>query len=65
MVERSSRRGTTLDRLLAWSGADAPCPSSTGRSASDGMIDAGAKREEVYAEAVRETQATYLKETVT
>ena len=40
------------------------CPSSTAPSASARMIDAGAGPAEVYAECLRETQATYSEETV-
>ena len=57
--------GETLDRLRAWSGSDAVLPELNGAQRQRRAIDAGATREDVYAESVRETQATYLKETVT
>jgi carboxylate-amine ligase len=54
-----------LDRLRAWTGFDGALPESNGAQRQRRAIEAGASPEEVYAECVRETQATYLKETVT
>jgi carboxylate-amine ligase len=54
-----------LDRLRAWSGVGAPLPDLNGAQRQRRMIDAGATPAEVYAECVRETQATYQEETVT
>ena len=51
-----------LDRLKAWSGADVTLPELNGAQRQRRMIDAGASPAEVYAEAVRETHATYLQE---
>jgi carboxylate-amine ligase len=53
-----------LDRLRAWSGADVALPELNGAQRQRRLIDAGATPAEVYAECVRETQATYLQETV-
>jgi carboxylate-amine ligase len=53
-----------LDRLRAWSGADVVLPELNGAQRQRRLIDAGATPAEVYAECVRETQATYLQETV-
>jgi carboxylate-amine ligase len=53
-----------LDRLRAWSGADAALPELNGAQRQRRLIDAGAKPAEVYAECLRETQATYLQEIV-
>jgi carboxylate-amine ligase len=53
-----------LDRLRAWSGADVALPELNGAQRQRRLIDAGATPAEVYAESVRETQATYLQETV-
>jgi carboxylate-amine ligase len=58
----------TLDRLRAWTGAEIVLPELNGAQRQRRMIDAGAGPAEVYAECVRETQATYLEpqeETVT
>jgi carboxylate-amine ligase len=55
----------TLDRLRAWSGVDVALPELNGAQRQRRMIDAGATPPEVYAECVRETQATYQEETVT
>ena len=55
----------TLDRLRAWSGVDVALPELNGAQRQRRMIDAGATPAEVYAECVRETQATYQEETVT
>jgi glutamate---cysteine ligase / carboxylate-amine ligase len=54
----------SLDRLRAWSGADVTLPELNGAQRQRRLIDAGATPAEVYAESVRETQATYLQETV-
>jgi glutamate---cysteine ligase / carboxylate-amine ligase len=54
----------TLDRLRAWSGADVTLPELNGAQRQRRLIDAGAKPAEVYAECLRETQATYLQEIV-
>jgi glutamate---cysteine ligase / carboxylate-amine ligase len=57
-----------LDRLRAWTGADIVLPELNGAQRQRRMIDAGATPAEVFAECVRETQATYLEpqeETVT
>jgi carboxylate-amine ligase len=52
-----------LDRLRAWTGADVSLPALNGAQRQRRMIAAGATPAEVYAECVRETQATYLQET--
>jgi glutamate---cysteine ligase / carboxylate-amine ligase len=54
----------TLDRLRAWSGADVTLPELNGAQRQRRLIDAGATPAEVYAECLRETQATYLQEIV-
>jgi len=51
-----------LDRLKAWTGTDVSLPELNGAQRQRRMIDAGATPAEVYAEAVRETHATYLQE---
>jgi len=51
-----------VDRLKAWTGADVTFPELNGAQRQRRMIDAGATPAEVYAAAVRETQATYLQE---
>jgi glutamate---cysteine ligase / carboxylate-amine ligase len=56
--------GETLDRLRAWSGADVTLPELNGAQRQRRMIDTGATPAEVYSETVRETQATYVQETV-
>jgi glutamate---cysteine ligase / carboxylate-amine ligase len=56
--------GEALDRLRAWSGADVMLPELNGAQRQRRMIDAGATPSEVYVECLRETQATYLQETV-
>lgn len=53
-----------LDRLRAWSGADVALPELNGAQRQRRLIDAGATPAEVYAESLRETQSTYLQETV-
>jgi carboxylate-amine ligase len=53
-----------LDRLRAWSGADVTLPELNGAQRQRRMIEAGATPVEVYAECLRETQATYFQETV-
>jgi carboxylate-amine ligase len=52
-----------LDRLKAWSGADVALPELNGAQRQRRMIEAGATPAEVYAECLRETQATYFEET--
>jgi glutamate---cysteine ligase / carboxylate-amine ligase len=54
-----------LDRLRVWTGSDAQLPELNGAQRQRRAIEAGASPQEVYAECVRETQATYLKESVT
>jgi carboxylate-amine ligase len=54
--------GEALDRLRAWSGADVTLPELNGAQRQRRMIDAGATPAEVYAECLRETQATYFVE---
>src|SRR5215208_3353353 len=54
-----------LDRLRAWSGAEAVLPELNGAQRQRRLIDAGATAAEVYAECVRETQGSYQEETVT
>jgi glutamate---cysteine ligase / carboxylate-amine ligase len=51
-----------LDRLKAWAGVDVALPELNGAQRQRRMIDVGASPAEVYAEAVRETHATYLQE---
>ena len=53
----------TLDRLRAWSGADVELPALNGAQRQRRLIDQGATPAEVYAECLRETQATYCEET--
>ncbi len=53
----------TLDRLRAWSGADVDLPALNGAQRQRRLIDQGATPAEVYAECLRETQATYAEET--
>jgi carboxylate-amine ligase len=53
-----------LDRLRAWSGSDVALPDLNGAQRQRRLIDSGATPAEVYAESLRETQATYLQETV-
>ena len=52
-----------LDRLRAWSGADADLPSLNGAQRQRRLIGQGATPAEVYAECLRETRATYVEET--
>jgi carboxylate-amine ligase len=57
-----------LDRLRAWTGSNPPLPELNGAQRQRRMIDAGASPAEVFAESVRETQATFTEpqeETVT
>src|SRR3954470_6652133 len=57
-----------LDRLRAWTGIDARLPELNGAQRQRRMIDAGATPAEVFAECVREAQATFpepQEETVT
>src|SRR5215203_312542 len=56
--------GEVLDRLNAWTGADVGLPDRNGAQRQRALIDAGATPAEVYAECVRETQATYSQESV-
>jgi glutamate---cysteine ligase / carboxylate-amine ligase len=49
----------TLERLLAWTGADVALPALNGAQRQRRALDGGASLREVYAEAVRETRATY------
>ena len=53
-----------VDRLNAWAGVDIVLPDRNGAQRQRALIDAGATPAEVYAECVRETQATYSEETV-
>ena len=53
----------TVDRLRAWSGADVVLPDLNGAQRQRRLIDQGATPAEVYAECLRETQATYFEET--
>jgi glutamate---cysteine ligase / carboxylate-amine ligase len=53
-----------LDRLRAWSGADVALPELNGAQRQRRLIEAGVTPAEVYAESLRETQSTYLQETV-
>jgi carboxylate-amine ligase len=48
-----------LDRLATWSGFDAALPELNGAQRQRRAIDAGATPAEVFAECVRETQATF------
>jgi len=52
----------TVDRLKAWSGADAALPILNGAQRQRRLIDAGATPSEVYAASLRETQTTYFVE---
>jgi glutamate---cysteine ligase / carboxylate-amine ligase len=52
-----------LDRLRAWTGSEVSLPELNGAQRQRRMIAAGATPAEVYAECVRDTQATYLQET--
>jgi len=57
-----------LDRLRAWTGSEVQLPELNGAQRQRRMIDAGATPAEVFAECVRETQATFpepQEETVT
>src|SRR5436190_10564289 len=57
-----------LDRLRAWTGSDVQLPELNGAQRQRRMIDSGATPAEVFAECVRETQATFpepQEETVT
>jgi glutamate---cysteine ligase / carboxylate-amine ligase len=53
-----------LDRLQEWAGVDAGLPELNGAQRQRRMIDGGADPQEVYAECVRETHATYDEEAV-
>ena len=48
-----------LERLQEWAGVDAGLPELNGAQRQRRMIDDGASPQEVYAECVRETHATY------
>jgi len=48
-----------LERLCAWTGVPVALPALNGAQRQRRMIDSGATPAEVYAECVRETQATY------
>lgn len=48
-----------VERLRSWTGVDVKLPELNGAQRQRRMIDAGAIPAEVYAETVRETQATY------
>jgi carboxylate-amine ligase len=50
---------TTIERLIAWSGADVAFPELNGAQRQRRLIDAGVPMRDVYAEAVAETAATY------
>jgi len=49
----------TLERVLAWCGADVALPALNGAQRQRRALDGGASLREVYAESVRETRATY------
>ncbi len=53
-----------LDRLRAWTGSEVSLPELNGAQRQRRAIDAGASPAEVYAQCVRETQATYNREIV-
>ena len=48
-----------VERLSAWAGVEVELPELNGAQRQRRMIDAGAAPQEVYAQCVRETQATY------
>jgi carboxylate-amine ligase len=48
-----------LERLCAWTGTPVTLPELNGAQRQRRMLDAGASAAEVYAQCVRETQATY------
>jgi glutamate---cysteine ligase / carboxylate-amine ligase len=48
-----------LERLCAWTGVEVELPELNGAQRQRRMIEAGASPAEVYAECVKETQATY------
>ena len=50
---------TAVERLIAWSGADVAFPELNGAQRQRRQIDAGAPMDEVYAQLVAETAATY------
>ena len=51
-----------VERLSAWAGVEVALPELNGAQRQRRMIDAGATPAEVFAEAVRETHATYVEE---
>jgi glutamate---cysteine ligase / carboxylate-amine ligase len=53
-----------LDRLRAWTGADARLPERNGAQRQRALIDAGATPAEVFRACVEETQSTYSEEPV-
>jgi carboxylate-amine ligase len=53
-----------VDRLNAWAGSDVVLPDRNGAQRQRALIESGVSPFEVYAECVRETQATYSQETV-
>ncbi len=53
-----------LDRLRAWTGADARLPERNGAQRQRALIDAGATPAEVFRACVEETQSTYSEEIV-
>ena len=48
-----------VERLIAWSGADVEFPELNGAQRQRRLIDAGVPMQEVYAQVVAETTATY------
>ena len=62
LVEIPAREA--LERLQEWAGVDAALPELNGAQRQRRMISAGASPQEVYAECVRETHATYDEEIV-
>ena len=62
-ADRGVPRRGDVDRLRAWSGADVVLPELNGAQRQRRLIDQGATPAEVYAECLRETQATYFEET--
>jgi glutamate---cysteine ligase / carboxylate-amine ligase len=53
-----------VERLVAWSGADVVFPELNGAQRQRRQIEAGASMQEIYAQQVEETRATYAGETV-
>jgi carboxylate-amine ligase len=52
----------TIERLIAWSGADIALPELNGAQRQRRLIDAGAAMDEVYSQVVSETRASYAQE---